>query len=90
MSKVPELYVGKSQNKGAYHKKIKFLKIPYTYLILQLDQIKILGQANTCPLKKMAFPYQIYGKNKDFRVFRQKYFLPSKGHDLWNVFVISF
>ena len=49
MSEVPELYVGKSQNKGAYHKQTKNLKISYTYLIFQLSQIKILGQADTCP-----------------------------------------
>ena len=47
MSKVPELYVGKSQYRCAYHKK-KILKIPYTYLIFQLRQIKILGQADKC------------------------------------------
>ena len=49
VSKVPELYVGKSQNKGAYHKKNLILKISYTYLIFQLGQIQILGQADTYP-----------------------------------------
>ena len=29
-----------------------FLKIPYAYLIFQVGQIKILGQANTCLFKK--------------------------------------
>ena len=52
VSKVPELYVGKSQNKGAYHNNKKFLKIPYTYLIFQLGHIQILGQVDTCPFKK--------------------------------------
>ena len=48
--------------------------ISYTYLIFQLGQIQILGQADTYPFstKKIAFPYQKYGKNKDFWVFRQK------------------
>ena len=52
----------------------KFHKIPYTYLIVQLGQLKILGQADTCLFSttKMAYPYQIYGKNKDFWVFRKK------------------
>ena len=71
MSLVPELNVGKSQNRCAYHNNKKILKIPYTYLIFQLGQIKILGQADTC-LKKRALPYQIYGKKNDFWVFRQK------------------
>ena len=63
-----------SRKIGVLITKKYFLKIPYTYLIFQLGQIKILGQANTCLFqqKKMAFPYQIYGKNKDFWVFRQK------------------
>ena len=50
-------------------------KISYTFQINQLGQIKILGQADTCPSstkKKIAFPYQKYGKNKDFWVFWQK------------------
>ena len=76
MSKVPELYVGKSQNRCAYHNNKNSLR----FLIFQLGQIKIVGQADTCPFstkKKIAFPYQIYGRNKDFLVFRQKWFLPS-------------
>ena len=58
MYKVPELYVGKSQNRGAYHNKIKILKIFYTYQIFQLGPTKILGQADTCPFfnkKQMPF-----------------------------------
>ena len=51
VSIVPELNVGKSQNRCAYHKK-KVLIIPYTYLIFQLGQIKILGQADTCFFKQ--------------------------------------
>ena len=74
MFKVPELKVEKSQNRFAYHKQTKILQTPYTYLIFQSGQIKILGQADA--LKKKAFPYQIYGKNKDLWVFRQKFFLP--------------
>ena len=56
----------------------KILKIPYNYLIFQLGQIKILGQADTClfSTKNMAFTYQIYGKNRDFLVFRQIFFCP--------------
>ena len=47
MSKVPELNVSKSQNRCAYYNIKKFLRIPYTYLIFQSGQIKILGQADT-------------------------------------------
>ena len=47
---------------------------PYTYFIFHLGQFQILGEANTCLFSKknLAFPYQLYGKKKDFRVFRQK------------------
>ena len=48
VSIVPELNVGKLQNRYAYHNNNKILKIPYTYLVFQLGQIKIKGQADTC------------------------------------------
>ena len=77
MSKVLELYFGKSQHRCAYHTK-KILKIPYTYLTFRLGQIKILCQADICSFstKKMAFPYQIYSKNKDFWVSAKNNFCP--------------
>ena len=72
MSKVQELCVGKLQNKGAYHKQTKIPIIPYTYLIFRLGQIKILGQADTYPLKKKWPFHTKYMAKKDFWVFRQK------------------
>ena len=78
MSKVPELYVGKSQNRGAYHKKIKIFKIPYTYLIFQLGKIKILGQADTCPFsqKKMPFHTKYMAKIRISEFSRKNNFCP--------------
>ena len=38
----------------------------------QLGQIKIQGKTDACPLKKMVFPYQLYGKKKSISEFSVK------------------
>ena len=54
---------------------------PYAYFIFNLGQFQILGEANTSFFSKkkcLAFPFQLYGKKKDFRVFRHFFFAQYK------------
>ena len=88
MSKLPELNVGKLLNRCAYHKKNSLRFLPY---------FSVRPNCNPRPgwylpffkQKKIAFPYQIYGYDKDFWVFRQKYFFAHLAVTLF-VFVEQF
>ena len=70
--------------------KQKILKTPYTYLICQLGQIKILGQTDTCPLKKMPFHTEYMAKIRISEFSAQNNFFPIQINMFYDKYVLLF